>query len=105
AVIESLTKIGPVMLTAGSIAVASFLSLTAFPTLTIRVFGIFTATGILSAVILEMTFIPAFRSLIPAPKRYETERERIKDWLDYVTNGITWLIVAKRWGRLFGTLA
>lgn len=105
AVIESLTKIGPVMLTAGSIAVASFLSLTAFPTLTIRVFGIFTATGILSAVILEMTFIPAFRSLIPAPKRYETERERIKDWLDYVTNGITWLIVAKRWGRFFGTLA
>ncbi|MGH8246179.1 MAG: efflux RND transporter permease subunit, partial [Gammaproteobacteria bacterium] len=49
AVIESLSKIGPVMLTAGSIAVASFLSLTAFPTLTIRVFGIFTATGILSA--------------------------------------------------------
>lgn len=105
AVIESLSKIGPVMLTAGSIAVASFLSLTAFPTLTIRVFGIFTATGILSAVILEMTFIPAFRSFIAAPKRYETEREKIKDWLDRVTNGITEVIVNKRWGLLFGTLA
>ena len=105
AVIDSLTKIGPVMLTAGSIAVASFLSLTAFPTLTIRVFGIFTATGILSAVILEMTFIPAFRSFIPAPKRYETEREKIKDWLDRITNGIAEVIVNKRWGLLFGTLA
>jgi len=105
AVIESLSKIGPVMLTAGSIAVASFLSLTAFPTLTIRVFGIFTATGILSAVILEMTFIPAFRSFIAAPKRYETEREKIKDWLDRITNGITEVIVNKRWGLLFGTLA
>ena len=105
AVIESLSKIGPVMLTAGSIAVASFLSLTVFPTLTIRVFGIFTATGILSAVILEMTFIPAFRSFIAAPKRYETEREKIKDWLDRVTNGLTEVIVNKRWGLLFGTLA
>lgn len=105
AVIDSLSKIGPVMLTAGSIAVASFLSLTAFPTLTIRVFGIFTATGILSAVILEMTFIPAFRSFIPAPKRYETEREKIKDWLDRITNGIAEVIVNKRWGLLFGTLA
>ena len=105
AVIESLSKIGPVMLTAGSIAVASFLSLTAFPTLTIRVFGIFTATGILSAVILEMTFIPAFRSFIPAPKRYEVEREQVKDWLDRVTNGVTEVIVNKRWGLLFGTLS
>jgi hydrophobe/amphiphile efflux-3 (HAE3) family protein len=105
AVIDSLSKIGPVMLTAGSIAVASFLSLTAFPTLTIRVFGIFTATGILSAVILEMTFIPAFRSFIAAPKRYETEREQIKDWLDRITNGIMEVIVNKRWGLLFGTLA
>ncbi len=105
AVIESLSKIGPVMLTAGSIAVASFLSLTAFPTLTIRVFGIFTATGILSAVILEMTFIPAFRSFITAPKRYETEREKIKDWLDCITDGLAEVIVNKRWGLLVGTLA
>ena len=68
AVIESFTKIGPVMLTAGGIAVTSFLALTAFPTLTIRVFGIFTAIGIFSAMLLEMSFIPAFRSLLPSPR-------------------------------------
>ncbi|MGH7165310.1 MAG: efflux RND transporter permease subunit [Nitrospiraceae bacterium] len=105
AVIESLTKIGPVMLTAGSIAVLSFLALTAFPTLTIRIFGVFTAAGILSAMILEMTFIPAFRSLIPAPKRYETERERLKDWLDRLTEALSNLVTGRRWGRVFGTLA
>ncbi|MGH7230527.1 MAG: efflux RND transporter permease subunit [Nitrospiraceae bacterium] len=104
AVIESFAKIGPVMLTAGSIAVVSFLALTAFPTLTIRVFGIFTAIGIVSAIILEMTFIPAFRSVIPAPKRYETERERSQDVLDRMTSAIAAVIVARRWHMLFGTL-
>ena len=105
AVITSLTKIGPVMLTAGSIAAVSFLALTAFPTLTIRIFGIFTAIGIVSAMILEMTFIPAFRSLIPPPKRYETEREQARDGLDRFTGFVANLIVERRWGILFGTLA
>jgi len=104
AVIESLAKIGPVMLTAGSMAVISFLALTAFPTLTIRIFGVFTAAGILSAMILEMTFVPAFRSLIPAPKRYEAERERLRDWLDGRLDGIAEAIVGRRWLGIFGTL-
>ncbi len=102
AVIESLTKIGPVMLTAGSIAVVSFLALTTFPTLTIRVFGIFTATGIFSAVLLEMTFIPALRSWLAPPKRYEVEREREADLLDRFTGRVADHIAAGRWGRLFG---
>ncbi|MBI4400536.1 MAG: RND family transporter [Nitrospirae bacterium] len=105
AVIESLSRIGPVMLTAGSMAVASFLALTAFPTLTIRVFGVFTAAGILSAMVLEMTFIPAFRSFIPAPKRYEMERERLRDWLDRFTEAVSGAILARKWGRVFGPLA
>jgi hydrophobe/amphiphile efflux-3 (HAE3) family protein len=105
AIIESFSKIGPVMLTAGSIAVMSFLALTAFPTLTIRVFGIFTAIGILSAMLLEMTFIPAFRSMLPAPKRYELERERSVDWLDRLVEGIAGLILTGRWKVIFGTLA
>lgn len=104
AVVESLTRIGPVMLTAGSIAVVSFLALTAFPTLTIRIFGVFTAAGILSAMILEMTFIPAFRSLIPAPKRYELERERLRDRLDLFTEALATTITRRGWLRIFGTL-
>ena len=105
AVIESLATVGPVMLTAGTIAVASFSALAAFPTLTIRVFGIFTAAGILSAMILEMTFIPAFRSFIAAPKRYETDRERTMDRLDRFTAAIARTITGRRWRLLFGSLA
>lgn len=105
AVIESFTKIGPVMLIAGSIAAVSFLALTAFPTLTIRVFGVFTAIGIGSAMLLEMTFIPAFRSLLPAPQRYETERERSIDWLDRPVQAIARLILGRRWNLIFGVLA
>ena len=105
AVIESFAKIGPVMLTAGSIAVMSFLALTAFPTLTIRVFGIFTAIGIFSAMLLEMTFIPAFRSLLPSPKRSETERERSADGLDRPVRALGRVILERRWKMIFGSLA
>jgi uncharacterized protein len=104
AVIESFTRIGPVMLTAGSIAVMSFLALTAFPTLTIRVFGIFTAIGIVSAMLIEMTFIPAFRSLLPTPKRYEIERERSADWFDRPVQAIARLILTRRSTVIFGIL-
>lgn len=104
AVIESFTRIGPVMLTAGSIAVMSFLALTAFPTLTIRVFGIFTAIGIVSAMLIEMTFIPAFRSLLPTPKRYEIERERSADCFDRPVQAIARLILTRRLTVIFGVL-
>ncbi len=104
AVIESFTRIGPVMLTAGSITVMSFLALTAFPTLTIRVFGIFTAIGIVSAMLIEMTFIPAFRSLLPSPKRYEIERERSVDWFDRPVQAIARLILTRRSTVIFGIL-
>lgn len=69
AVIDSLTKIGPVMITAGLVAAASFASLLTFKLKTFQSFGLFTAFGILSALILEITFIPAARSLMRPPKR------------------------------------
>jgi hydrophobe/amphiphile efflux-3 (HAE3) family protein len=103
AVIESLARVGPVMLTAGSMAVASFLALTAFPTLTIRVFGIFTAIGVLAAMIVEMTFVPAFRSMIPAPRRYEVERERMRDVFDRGLEKIGTCIVAGCGRAIFAT--
>jgi predicted RND superfamily exporter protein len=103
AVIASLSKVGPVMLTAGSIAVVSFLSLTAFPILTIQVFGVFTAMGILSAMILELTFIPAVRSFIAAPRRDETDQGRAGDWLDRFMQGVAGVIAARPWPVILGT--
>jgi uncharacterized protein len=82
AVIRSLAGVGPVMMIAGGVAALGFFSLVVFDIATIRSFGIFTGVGILSAVVLEMTFIPAVRSLLKPPSerdRATEAKERIWD--------------------------
>lgn len=74
AVIRSMSKVGPVMLAAGFVAVIGFLSLMTFEIVTIRNFGIFTGLGILSGLIIELTFIPAVRSWLKAPKLRTTKQ-------------------------------
>lgn len=81
AVITSLVGVGPVMLIAGSIAVVGFFSLLVFDIATIRSFGVFTGIGILSAMLLEMTFIPAIRSLLKPPSDIAVTKElKVRLW-------------------------
>ena len=68
AIVESMTKVAPVMVAAGLVAALGFFSLVTFQIATIRTFGIFTGLGILSALLIELTFIPALRSYLPSPK-------------------------------------
>lgn len=68
AVIESLSRVAPVMIAAGGVAIIGFFSLVTFDVATIRTFGIFTGLGILSALLIELTFIPALRSVLRPPK-------------------------------------
>lgn len=75
AVVASLVRVAPVMLAAGIVAALSFCSLVTFQTATIRTFGLFTGFGIVSALVIEMTFIPAVRAALAAPKGREVERE------------------------------
>lgn len=82
AVVEAVSKVGPTMLVAGMTAVIGFLSLLVFDISTVRVFGGFTAFGILSALILEMTFIPAIRSMLPPPSGSWTAKHAKKGYLD-----------------------
>lgn len=82
AVVQSMAAVGPVMVVAGTVAALGFFSLMVFDIATIRTFGLFTGAGILSAVLLELTFIPAVRSLLRPPSEGErvTEgRERVWD--------------------------
>ncbi|MBI1824579.1 MAG: MMPL family transporter, partial [Nitrospirae bacterium] len=65
AVRESTLRMAPVMVTAGLVASASFASLITFHLKTFQAFGLLTAFGILSAVVLELSFIPAFRTMVP----------------------------------------
>lgn len=69
AVVTSTAAVGPVMIAAGGVAALGFaaLALTGIPAITR--FGLSCAFGIASAVLLEMTFVPALRSLLPAPRR------------------------------------
>jgi len=68
AVVASTTAVGPVMIAAGSVAALGFAALAATGIPAIIGFGLACAYGIGSAVVLEMTFVPALRSLLPAPK-------------------------------------
>lgn len=76
AVERSLVKIGPVMIVACLVAAASFFSLMVFEIKSIRTFGLFTGAGVLSALVLELTFIPALRVALSAPKKNELLQER-----------------------------
>jgi predicted RND superfamily exporter protein len=69
AVIESTVKMGPVMIAAGLTATLGFASLALFGVRAVANLGLSCAYGIGSAVLLEMTFIPALRAVLPAPRR------------------------------------
>ncbi|HKO50230.1 MAG TPA: MMPL family transporter, partial [Polyangiaceae bacterium] len=89
AVVESVTPIAPVMITAGVVAALGFLSLLVFEIPSIRTFGVFTACGIISALVLEMTFIPALRCVLAPP----SARDQLREAGDTL------------WGRLSASLA
>ena len=82
AVIASLVRMGPVMVTAGLVAAAGFASLTTFGLPAVRTFGLMAALGIASALLIELTIIPACRVLLPAPRAVEASRERRHRLLD-----------------------
>jgi uncharacterized protein len=93
AVVSSVANVGPVMVVAGSIAAAGFASLATFDVNSIRVFGLLMAAGILSALVIEMTFIPAVRAVLPAPRQREQRREHEERWLDTALGRIAQVVV------------
>jgi len=96
AVIEATTKVGVVMLAAGTIASLSFGSLATFGLPTIKNFGLCTAFGILAALTVEMTFIPAIRVLMSPPSRRQTEREQKQEFFDPILDKLANAVRAGR---------
>ncbi len=72
AVVAATVAMGPVMIAAGATAALGFLSLALFGVRSITNLGLVCGFGIASAVLLELTFIPALRALLPAPRRRHT---------------------------------
>jgi predicted RND superfamily exporter protein len=80
AVRRSVIGVGPVMVMAGGVAALGFFSLMVFEIETIRTFGLFTGIGIVSAVVLEMSFIPAVRSLLKPPAQRSSADGKPRLW-------------------------
>lgn len=82
AVIESIVRVGPVMMVAGVIAVITFLSLAGTGIPMVQHFGVFAGCGVLATMVIEMTVIPAVRTMLRPPKPREADRERKAGVLD-----------------------
>jgi predicted RND superfamily exporter protein len=82
AVRVSLARVAPAMLTAGLIAVITFFSLSATGIIMVQHFGVFAGCGVLGALILELSLIPAVRASLAPPRLRETEREQATSLLD-----------------------
>ena len=88
AIVGSLGAVGPVMIVACLIASASFFSLAFSNISVVRHFGAFAGFGIVSAMLLELTLIPALRALLGIPGPEELAWEKKTGPLD---RGLAWL--------------
>lgn len=104
AVLNSLVKVGPVMVAACFVAALGFFSLVVFEIKSIQVFGLFTGAGVLSALVLELTFIPALRAILPPPGEKEYLRERQPSAWDHFAARLFQLVLEKK-TALFGFAA
>lgn len=103
AIVAAVDKVGPAMILAGIMAAIGFASLAVFDIRTVRVFGLISAAGILSALVIEMTLIPAVRSMlrVPDPKKKKSPKSSI---LDKIVIRISELVLARP-GRIVGLAA
>lgn len=96
AVVEATVKVGRVMLAAGTIASLSFFSLYAFDLPSIQSFGLCTGFGIVAALVVEMTFIPAMRVMMKPPSHVETQQEQRPEFFDVWLEKFADIVRAKR---------
>ena len=96
AVVESIVRVGPVMMVAGLIAVLTFFSLVSTGIPMVQHFGVFAGCGVLATMIIEMTVIPAVRTMLRPPKQHESEREGRLGVLDRFLTAVADALVGGR---------
>jgi uncharacterized protein len=96
AVVESMVRVGPVMIVAGLIAAITFFSLAGTGIPMVQHFGIFAGGGVLATMVIEMTVIPVVRTALRPPKKREAEREREAGMLDRFLLGVANNLVGGR---------
>jgi predicted RND superfamily exporter protein len=96
AIVQAMTRIGPVMIVACTVAALGFFSLYVFEIKSVQTFGILTGIGVLSAMVLEFTFIPALRSALNPPSDKERRREQERTLWDRLLERIYHLVLHRR---------
>lgn len=96
AIVNTMTRIGPVMIVACVVAALGFFSLCVFEIKSVRTFGLLSGIGVLSAMILEFTLIPALRSALPPPGGREQRREGERTVWGRLLAGIYRLVSERR---------
>lgn len=100
AVIESIVRVGPVMVVAGLIAAITFFTLAGTGIPMVQHFGIFAGCGVLATMVIEMTVIPALRSMLRPPKAAESAREQNMGGLDRFLTAVADALVGGRAGMV-----
>jgi predicted RND superfamily exporter protein len=96
AIVNAMTKIGPVMIVACTVAAVGFFSLYIFEIKSVQTFGVLTGIGVLSALILEFTFIPALRATLRPPGEKERRREQERTVWDRLLEALYHLVMERR---------
>lgn len=102
AVVVSVSRVGAVMVTAGLIASLTLYSLMLSKIALIRQFGFIAGTGVLSGLLIEMSFVPALRSLLRPPRDSESAREQREGLLDRMLRGFARQIAGGRAPLILG---
>src|SRR5258708_38558414 len=96
AIVATMTRIGPVMAVACTVAALGFFSLYIFEIKSVQTFGILTGIGVLSAKVLEFKFIPALRSALNPPSDKGRRREQERTLWDRLLERIYHLALHRR---------
>lgn len=106
AIVNSLIKVGPVLVAAGLVGVGSFFSLLAYSVETIRVFGVLIGLGILSAIAIELGFMSAVRaSFLPkSSPSAAIDAETNTRW-ERLASSMAKIAITRRAMVLFGLIA
>jgi predicted RND superfamily exporter protein len=96
AIAAALTRVGPVMVVACVVAALGFFSLVIFDIKSVRTFGVMTGIGVFSALILELTFIPALRATLRPPGEREYRREQQRTYWDRLLETLYGLVTNRR---------
>ncbi|MBI3961354.1 MAG: RND family transporter [Deinococcus sp.] len=103
AVKETMTRVGLPVFMAGLTTLIGFLTLAFSPIPPIREFGLFTAFGVLTAMAVSLTLVPAWLVLLPPP-RNRLSRSGKSD-LRQLLEKLGQLIIRWRWGVVAVALA